>query len=270
METLLEKPLSKTDEITETGIITICAYKPKTQLPVVCRPMMDKSGKLFTGQGQFGYYELLTEEEKRKLPFIFDYETSIVLEDGKTFNMNDPYDRGVWKWLRKHPYLALDRAAGEGNRDAVFYMANAVKEAKERVDKTARIDEARPAVRKLSHNDQIRVAKALGLDGALGFTPDQILDWLLNKASSDPETVLATIDPGNKVRVNAKVALKDFIKYGVIARMKDGAFYFGGEEGVNLGHTEEMVVDYMIDPANSERVKGMKTMFVERSKQASE
>lgn len=267
METLLdERPQSMTDVVPETGKITFVAYSPKTQMPVVCRPMMDQSGKLWTGQGKHGYYEVLSAEEKINLPFIFDYDTSVTIEDGKVLNLEDPYDNAVWKWLRKHPYIALDKEAGIGNRDAVFYVANPSKEAKERINKTAKIDEARPAVRKLSQADQVRVAKALGLDGAAGFSPEQVLDWLLMKCNTSPETVLATIDPGNKSRVNATVALKDFIKYGAIKREKDGAFYFGGPEGVNLGHTEDMVVDYLLDPANSERVKTIKARFTEISK----
>jgi hypothetical protein len=268
METLLaEQPQSMTDSVPETGKITFVAYNPKTQMPVVCRPLTDQSGKLWTGQGQHGYYDLLSAEEKAKLAFIFDYDTSVRIEDGKVLDLDDPYDKAVWKWLRKHPYIALDRRSGEGNRDAVFYVANAVKEAKERIDKTAKIDEARPAVRKLSQADQVRVAKALGLDGAAGFTPEQVLDWLLSYSNTHPETVLATIDPGNKSRLNAKVALKEFIKYEAIKREKDGAFYFGGIDGVNLGHTEEMVVDYLLNPENSERVKSIKAKFAEISKQ---
>jgi hypothetical protein len=268
METLLsEQPMSMTGSVPETGKITFVAYNPKTQMPVTCRPMTDQSGKLWTGQGKHGYFEVLSAEEKANLPFIFDYDTSVIIEDGKVLNLDDPYDAAIWKWLRNHPYIALDRREGEGNRDAVYFVANAVKEAKERIDKTAKIDEARPAVRRLSQVDQVRVAKALGLDGAAGFPPEQVLDWLLSKCNTHPETVLATIDPGNKSRVNATVALKDFIKYGAIKREKDGAFYYGGQDGVNLGHTEEMVVDYLLDPNNSERVKTIKARFAEISKQ---
>jgi hypothetical protein len=263
METLEETTLSMTESI---GIITFCAYKPRTQQPVVCRPLQDRSGKLYTGQGKYGYFELLTTEEKANLPFIFDYETSILVEEGKVLNLNDPYDAAVWKWLQKHPYVAVDKKAGEHDRDAVFFVANERKEAKERIDKTERIDEARPAVRKLSDADRKRTAKSLGLESTEVFTPEQILDWLLNKCNTNPEAVLATIDPGNKSRVNALIFIKDAIKYKVINREKDGGFYYGGIDGVSLGHSEDMVVDYLLNPDNVERVKAMKNMYTEKSK----
>lgn len=263
MTNTLEKPLSTT-ETPAKGKITFCAFRPRTQQSVTCRPTLDKSGKLYTGQGSHGFYELLTEEDKRKLPFIFDYGTSIVIEEGKVLDLEDPYDAAVWKWLQKHPYIALDKSIV--NRDAVYYVANEIKEAKERIDKSAKVDEARPAVRKLSQADQVRVAKALGLDGAAGFSPEQVLDWLLNKCNSNPETVLNAIDPANKAKVNAKVFVKDIVKWGVIERARDGVFYFGGQDGVSLGHTEDMVVDYLLNPENAERVKAMRGMLAEKTK----
>jgi hypothetical protein len=271
METLLdEQPLSKTEDVSETGTITFCAYDPKHQLPVTCRPSQDHTGKLWTGQGKHGYFELLSAEEKVNLPFIFNYDTSVIIEDGKVLNMLDPMDKATWKWLRHHKYIALDKKEGLGNRDAVFYVANAQKEAQERIDKSAKTDQARPAVRQLSQEDQVRIAKALGLDGAAGFSPSQVLDWLLAKCNTSPETVLATIAPENSKRVNATMFAKDALKYGVTTREKDGGFYFGGADGVSLGHTEEMVVDYLLNPVNVERVKAMKAMFMEKSKQTVE
>jgi hypothetical protein len=258
-----EEVLSMTEE---NGTITFCAFRPRTQQAVTCRPLQDKSGKLYTGQGVYGYYELLTEDDKRKLPFIFDYETSVVVEEGKVLNLSDPYDAALWKWLKKHPYIALDKSLTGSSRDKVFYVANERKEAKERIDKSAKIDEARPAVRKLSQQDQVRVAKALGLEGAAGFSPEQVLDWLLNKATTSPETVLSTIDPANKAKTNAKVFVKDIVKWNVIERGRDGVFYFGGKDGINLGHTEDMVVDYLISPENAERVKAMRAMLAEKTK----
>lgn len=250
------------------GKITFAAYKPRTQLPVTCRPVQDKSGKLYTGQGTHGYYELLAPEERAKLPVVFDFESSYVIEDGKVLDLDDPYDAAIWKWLRVNPYIALDKPSGEISRDAVFYIINEQKEAREYVDKTARVDEARPAVRKVSETERVRIAESLGLSNAKGFTPEQVLSWLLRKCDSDPEAVLATINPENKARVNASIFAQKFIQGQIVERMKDGLFYFGGEQGVQLGHNKEMVIEYILNPDNAERVRAMKAMLAERTKAA--
>jgi hypothetical protein len=231
--------------------------------------MTDRTGRLYTGQGENGYFETLTPEEKSKLAYIFDHNTSFVLEEGKVINLDDPYDRDTWKWLQLSPYLALDKAKGASNRDAAFYIVNVQKEANAYVDRTAKIDEARPAVRKLSQTDHVRIAAALGLAGAETFTPEQLLMWLLRKCDSDPEVVLSAINPQNSARVSATIFFKNAVKWGVIERSgKDGLFYFGGEQGVSIGHSDDMVVDYLLNPENAERARAMKVMLAEKTKAA--
>jgi hypothetical protein len=263
----LEMIQSMTD-LPSGGTITFAAYKPRTQLPVTCRPLIDRTGKLYTGQGEKGYFELLTKEEKDNLPFIFDYESTFTIEDGKVLDLDDSFDAATWKWLRVHPYIALDKTTGQNSRDAAFYVINEQKEARSYVDKTSKIDEARPTVRKLSHTEQIRVAESLGLGNARGFSPEQLLSWLLRKCDVDPEAVIASINPENKARVNATIFFNKFVQQGIIERMKDGLYYFGGEKGVQLGHTNDMVVEYLLKPENSERVRAMKAMLAERTKAA--
>lgn len=263
----LEMIKSMTD-LPSSGTVTFAAYKPRTQLPVTCRPLVDRTGKLYTGQGEKGYFELLSKDEKENLKFIFDYETTYIIEDGKVLNLDDELDAATWKWLRLHPYVALDKQIGETSRDAVFYVINEQKEARAYVDKTARVDEARPAVRKLSYTEQIRIAESLGLGNAKGFTPEQLLSWLLRKCDSTPDAVLAAISPDNKARVNATIFFNKFVQQGIIERMKDGLFYFGGEDGVQLGHNNEMAIEYILKPENAERVRAMKAMLVEKTKAA--
>lgn len=260
--------LSTTDLSKLKGKITISALKPRTQLPVTARPMTDSRGMLYTGQGEHGYYEMLTEDDKKRLPFVFDYNTAILLEDGKVFDLdNNPYDIGVWKWLATHPYLAPDKFEAENNSgDARFYIVNPQKEASNYLDKTEKTDEARPAVRNLSRKDQERVAEALGLNAPSTFSQPQLLTWLLKKADTDPTSVLDTINPQNKAKVTATIFFKDAVRWKVIERLRDGAFYFGGEKGISLGLTDDMVINYLLNPENVERVKVMKSLLTERTK----
>lgn len=265
MEATIEAP-SKT----AAKVITLIAYNPKTQLPLKARPMHDTSGMVFTGQGEHGYYQLLTEEEKKKLNFVVTPDTFVLLEDGKVLNIeSNPVDKANWVWLEKHPYLSLDRDKGD-QRVARFFVADAEKDAAARVDSTALIDKARYEVRQLSQDALTHVAEVLGLGAAKSFKHTQILDFVLAKAS-DKMTVTAVIgaiNPENKAKSNATIFFNDILKWGVIERAKDGVFYFGGTEGVNLGYTPDTVIEYLLAKENVERVKAMKQMLTERTKVA--
>ena len=268
MET--QSQTSSTTGLPTSGKITISAFNPKTQLPSTCRPLADKTGKLYTGQGVLGYYENLTEADKKELAEkgipIIDFDTSYILEDGKVVDMSDPIQAGHMKWVWKHPYLATDKS--KKTRDSTFYVVNAQKDAKAYVDKTAKTDEARPAVRRLSSADQVKAAEALGLSAAHTFPPDQLLEWLLNKCNTDAVAVLAVINPENSAKVAATRFFKEIERYGVIERMKDGSFYFGGEQGAMIGHSDEVVIAYLLAPENKERARAMKAMLAEKTKVA--
>lgn len=267
METLTQTQ-STTELVPTKGKIFFAAFNPRTQLPVICRPIEDRTGRLYTGQGEIGYFENLTEDEKvalakKGIPVI-DNETSVTIEHDGSIDLDNPIDAANWKWLQKHPYISLDK--GKKTRDTVFYVVNPQKDAKLYVDRTAKIDQARPAVRALSQSDQVRVASALGLSGAKTFSADQLLEWLLKECNTRPETVLSIINPENSAKVNATIFFKDMLKWRIVERMKDGAFYFGGPDGVNIGITEETCVNYLLSPENLERVKAMKARYAEVTK----
>lgn len=258
---------STTGSIPTTGKITFSAFSPKSQLPVTLRPGNDKTGKLYTGQGQFGYFENLTVSEKEDLVIVIDHHTQIVIEDGTVLDLDNPIDAANWKWIQRHPYICLDKAQKKSsNRDAVYYVVNAQKEAQLYIDTTARTDEARPAIRKLSLTDQIKVAKVLGLHASETFLPAQILSWLLQECNTRPEAVLEAINPDNARKVNAKIFLAEALRWEIIARGRDGNLYYGGEKGVVVGINEQQAVEFLLSSENAERVRAMRAAVTEKTK----
>lgn len=259
-------PLSTTG-VPLTGKITFAAFSPKTQLPVTLRPCNDKTGKLYTGQGQYGYFENLTEEEKKSLIIVIDHATQAVIEDGTVLDLDNPIDAANWKWIQRHPYVCMDKAVKKSsNRDAVYYIVNAQKEAQLYVDTTAGTDEARPAIRKLSLTDQTKVAKVLGLHASETFPPAQLLSWLLQECNTRPGAVLEAINPENARKVNAKIFFDEALRWGIIARGKDGNLYYGGEKGVVVGINEQQAIEFLLSPENAERTRAMKAAVVEKTK----
>lgn len=247
---------------TTSQFITLRAFRPRTQQKITLRPCEDRTGKVFTGQGEHGYWETLSEEEKKRLVPLITPETAISVTDGTVLNLSNPIDKANWEWMKKHPYIKLKKD-GSFNRDAVFYVDDPVNDAQVRVESTAKIDKARYMVRETSQEKQVFAAEVLGLTSAKSMTPSQVTDWLLSKANEAPVTVMEAINPSNEKRAKATVWFNKAVQWNVIERGRDSIYRFGGDKGTALGYDQDSAIDFLIDPANSEIVKVMKARLTE-------
>lgn len=249
----------------EKGIIVIRAKNTKTQLPLKCRPCEDATGKIFTGQGPTGHYETISEELRQSLSYLITPDSEIVLSDGKTVDLDrDPIDRANWIWLRKHPYLTLDKKSCLASRDARFYIEDPVQEAERRVISARSKDKARYIIQYDSSRDTlVKSASLLGNLGADSMTTGVLQDYLLQQADVIPDMVLEAIAPSNIERTNVKLMYVDLFKRRLIQRGNAGQFRFGGENGIPLGHTEDLVVDFMLDSKNAEAVTMMESALIQ-------
>jgi hypothetical protein len=235
------------------------------QLPVTARPCFDKSGRIFTGQGPTGHYETLSEEEKRNMNYVVTPDTSVVLTDGKVFYLTNPIDVINWRWLRRHPYIAFTKEQMFTSRDASFYVFNHIIEAERRVRSSKERDKARYLIQYELNRDQlINAAKILGNAGAETMNDTQLQDFLLQLTETQEKLVLNAINPTNKAYAKAKILLNDLIRYRIVQRGDGSLFRFGGEKGAPLGHTEDTVIDFMLDDKNQDTVLMMKTALVEK------
>ena len=233
--------------------IVFRAYNTKRQMPVKLSPLEDKSGKLYTGQGEHGYFNLLSDEEKKKLPVIIDHSTVVMITDGKVLDLRDPIDAANWKWIQKHPYVALDKAEGLKSRDAVYYVDNPKKEAESRVTRDKRITMAKAKVYAASNARKTALAKALGNPGADSLGVELVEDWLSRFAEKNPDTITTLLDSKNQAEVNARILFQELRQYNLVT-IHAGTWRFGGKDGVPLGHSESLVIEYLLDKKNEEQV----------------
>jgi hypothetical protein len=241
------------------GQIVIRAYDTKRALPVKIRPMQDRTGKLYTGQGKQGYFESLSHEDKMKMGYIITPDTTIVLQDGKVFDNDDPIDKENLKWILKHPYIAVDFAKGKSSRDAIFYVQDKKKEAETRVTASKTKDKARFIIQfQLSPKELVYVAKALGNLSAEAFTELEIQDWLLNLAELAPEAVLFHADKKNSDETDGQILFNELERWRIIVKHRGGVFRFGGEDGLFLGQNAEQVVAFLRKPENADTVAAIK------------
>lgn len=257
--------------------ILIKAFRPKTQLPVKCSPCEDMTGKLFTGQGKHGYYETLTEEEKRNLHLVVTNNTVMIITHDMVLRVADRDEKGNtkdepgvdydiiddihWQWLKRHPYLAMTRK--DRNRDTSFYVENLEIEAEHDLKVSKPITKARYLIEyEASASQLITAAKALGYPAPESQKVSVLQKWLREYAETDSgrlvEAVLKVLSPDNNAFTNAKVLFEDLKKAGIVAKHAGNVWKYGGDRGTFLGRSESAVVDYIMDNENKENVLAMK------------
>ena len=248
----------------EQGVIVFKAFSEAKQMPVTLRPMEDETGLLYTGQGARGYFESLTKKEKDELDFIIDHYTAVKVYHDKVLDISgNPIDAANWKWIKRHPYVCMVRAAKSTNPSAVFYVFNPEMEARQSVKSSELRDKARFYIHELSQEKMQIVAKALGLPSPESFSSDKLKSYLLNRADASPAIILELIDPKNAESTNAKVLVKELLKYKVLEKFRGGIYKFGGSDGEFIGRNEDQIFDYITDKENNEIVKSMQMSLEE-------
>lgn len=250
-------------ETFEKEKIIFRALRPKTQQGVRVSPCADKTGKLYTGQGESGYFEDLTEEDKKKLAVVIDFNTTLLIEDGTIMRIaTDKTDASNWKWVQKHPYIIEDRHTSTSNRDAVFYVENLEVEARQRVSKDKTITMAKAAIYEASASALALAARTLNHPKPESFSQEMITDWLLGQAERSPSMVIAALDTKNKAQNAALSLFNDLKRHSVVVNYK-GIYKVENSDGITLGHSEDSVVEFILDKTNLEMVKALKAKMTE-------
>jgi len=230
------------------NVIILKAYKPHKNPEVVLRPAEDASGNLFTGQGKSGFFNLLTETEKKRLPYLVTPATSVKLTDGTILNVeNNEKDKINWEWMKKHPYIT-ERKEEHPSPNAVFYVYDPQKNASERVSRERRRTMILAKIYGLSETDQRNLAGGLGLGDSSGLNIDQVMSFISDKVETDV-TLVETLT-NRKDLLSAKNLFYKAKQKNIIIK-ENGWFKYGDHR---LGTTEDMTVENMLDPANAEIV----------------
>lgn len=249
-------------------VIVFRAYRPKTQQPIKVSPVgsLKAGGKHFTGQGEKGFYENLTPKEKEEMAYVITPQTVVQIHDGKALHITEnPIDADNWKWIKKHPYIALDRADGENSRDAVFYMENKSAEADTVVVKDKLETQAKTAMYDASREELNVAAKALGHPSPEHFSENEVQKYILDIIAATPQSVIDIFKPENKGTTNVRSLLSDYLRHKIVVKSR-GSYFYGGEHGTHLGRSEQAVVDFLMEPTNGGLVDAMTSQLDELNK----
>lgn len=199
----------------------------------------------------------LEKESRGEAAYIKEDEV-VVIEDGKTFNLDDVYEKAVWEAIKNCDMIAPDRFAknekGEylidGTIDpkskkprygtAELYVDRPGFEAQRRVTRRKLIVEASNYIMndERGYEGRLLVAKVLGRDMKNQPNAD-VEDYLLSIAEKTPEKIINCYTGGD---MQLRMLFIDAKEHGVIVK-KNGLYLYG--DNVTLGATDSAVIEWM-------------------------
>ena len=206
------------------------------------------------------------ENESKGLAAYIPETELFVIEDGKTFNLDDVYDRAVWEAIKNCDLIAPDRFAKNEKGDylidgtvdprskrprygtAELYVDRPGFEAQRRVTRRKLIVEASNYIMndERGYEGRLLVAKVLGRDMKNQPNAD-VEDYLLSIAEKTPEKIINCYTGGD---IQLRMLFIEAREKGVIVK-KDGLFVYGEDCKVALGATDNAVIEWMKLSRNS-------------------
>ena len=228
------------------------AIDPKTGRYPDCVRQVDSKGDM-----------ILSEKDKNDgLPLI-PINRVFQIEDGKTFNLNDPWQKAEWESIQFCPLIALSRDArdskgnllidgeiAEGKTHARYGVAELY------VERPGYDTVKRVSKKKLKHDAEAyiyndpkgvegRKLKARLLGRAMKNAPDaDVLDYLLEIAAKDPHKIINLYTGGD---INLRLLFIDAKDKHVI-HIKNKVYLYGDD--IVLGATDDAVITWMKSPNN--------------------
>ena len=218
---------------------------------------------------------ILTQEELEKeakgLAAYVKEDEVFVIEDGKTYNLDDIYDKAEWDAIKNCDMIAPERYAKDSNGNYLIDGNDPIKSKNPRygtaelyVDRPGYEAQRRVTRRKLivdasnyimnderGYEGRLLVAKVLGRNMSNQPNAD-VEDYLLSVAEKTPEKIINCYTGGD---MQLRMLFIDAKENGVIIK-KNGVFMYG--DSVILGATDSAVVEWMKQAKNAKTLTLMR------------
>ena len=223
-----------------------------------CVKRVDSQGDIILTQAE------LEMESRGEAAFI--PETALfIIEDGKTFNLDDVVEAAEWEAIKNCELIAPDRFAKNDKGDylidgtvdpkskrprygtAELYVDRPGFEAQRRVTRRKLIVEASNYIMndERGYEGRLLVARVLGRDMKNQPNAD-VEDYLLSIAEKTPEKIIGAYTGGD---IQLRMLFIEAREKGVIFK-KDGLYLYGEDGKVTLGATDSAVVEWMKQSRN--------------------
>lgn len=225
-----------------TEMLVEPARHPKTgRYPECVRPL-DAAGNMI----------LSDADRKKDISLFIPEDKAIKIYDGKTFDLNDPYENNEWEAIKyskriakardekdEHGNLIIDGGAQRYGA-AEFYVEIPGLEARESSKRKRRIHEAEAYIYNDTYEGLYTKARVLGMM-VKGLTQSEVEQALIKQAQTRPDQVK---DLYEGKETYYRILFVDAQDKNVIKK-RDNLFYYGD---LLLGSNEETVINYMRNP----------------------
>ena len=205
--------------------------------------------------------------------FLIPEDRIFTLQDGTTFNLNDPYQAVEWQAIENCFLIAPSRFAKDANGNylidgtpdivsnsnygarsrygrAELYVERPGLEAQQKVTRARLELQATNYIYQYGYEDWLTFAKVLGRNMENQPVPD-VEYFLISVAKKTPEKIIEICSGGDLANRVLFIAAKE---RGVI-RKKNGMYIYGEDGDLILGASEEAVIDWMKQPKNKKTLE---------------
>lgn len=265
----MAKQATKTDIVFDSKIITLRSVFDKANIKYYIQPCKDKYGqypsciKKVNSQGDM----IMSENERNayaegKAAF-FPEDHIFVITSGKTYNLDNIYDKAEWEAIKNCPVIAKSRDARDANGNLIIDGPKSTPSKPARTG-VAELYIDRPGLdtqRRVSHKQLIHKAESFiyddprGADGQLNMarilgkdmrnqpTAD-VIDFLIRIAEKDPQKII-NLYTGDDITLRL---LFIEAKEKHVIYIKNKVYLYG--DNIVLGATDDAVIAWMQDPKN--------------------
>lgn len=207
---------------------------------------------------------ILTDKERNDGNVYIPEDQLIEIEDGTTFNLDDPWEAALWQSIQHSRIIAMSRDArdskgnliidGDSKRygSAELFIERPGYEVKKKNSRKKLINVAESLIFNSSLEDQVKLARLLGKDMRKANAAD-VEDWLLQQASKNPQMVIDMKQGDDSVY---RMLFLDATDKYIITTKNKLYVYGNGGDPIVLGATDDAVITWLKEP-NHKRIVDM-------------
>ena len=264
-----KKPVSRTDIVFDDKIITLRSVYDKANIKYFIQPCKNKYGqypsciKRVNSQGDMIMSEKERDEYSEGRAVFVPENRLFTIVSGRTYNLNDPYDKAEWEAIENCPLIAKSRDERDSNGNLLIDGAKSTPSKPARngvaelyIDRPGLDTQRRVSHKQLIHkaesfiyddprgaDGQLNMARILGKDMRNQPTAD-VIDFLTRVAEKDPKKII-NLYTGDDIslRLTFIEAKEKHVIY-----IKNKLYLYG--DNIVLGATDDAVIAWMKDPRN--------------------